>query len=115
MLCATAKGNNFQNQPTLKKYSNYRDLIQFSVEGNTTEYHKFKIADTYEEGDVIYAAATHMAKALYSEKDHSPLLLRTYLTGNEKHSAFSCRFPPETSWWSIASILKPVKLWVSLH
>jgi hypothetical protein len=37
------KGNVFKIT-NVEKHSNYRDLIQFSVEGDTSGYHEFKIA-----------------------------------------------------------------------
>jgi len=80
MLCATAKGIFFKSPNVEKKYSNYRDLIQFQLKVNTTEYHKFKIADTYEESDCgfMLQATAHGEGVIIQKRDISLFSYDTY-------------------------------------
>jgi len=61
------KGNLFTISK-IEKYSNYRDLIQFTVEGNTEKYHKFSLGQKYEEGDVVYAAGNALGEGVIFRK-----------------------------------------------
>jgi len=91
-----SKGNIFKIT-NVEKYSNYRDLIQFSVEGNTTEYHKFKIADTYEEGDVIYAAGNAHGEGVIFRKGTLTSFTYEPIDGKWKNIRFSAAASPGNS------------------
>jgi len=90
------KGNLF-NITNVQKYSNYRDLIQFSVEGDTSEHHKFELAKDYEEGDVIYAAGNALGEGVIFRKGTLTSFTYEPINGKWKNIRFSAAASPGNS------------------
>lgn len=90
------KGNIFKIS-NVQKYSNYRDLIQFSVEGDTKEYHKFEVAKSYEEGDVIYAAGNAHGEGVIFRKGTLTSFTYEPIDGKWKNIRFSAAASPGNS------------------
>lgn len=90
------KGNLF-NITNVQKYSNYRDLIQFSVEGDTTAHHKFALAQSYEEGDVIYAAGNAHGEGVIFRKGTLTSFTYEPINGKWKDIRFSAAASPGNS------------------
>ncbi len=90
------KGNIFKIT-NVEKYSNYRDLIQFSVEGNTSKYHKFNLAETYEEGDVVYAAGNALGEGVIFRKGSLTSFTYEPIDGKWKNIRYSAAASPGNS------------------
>lgn len=90
------KGNIF-NIKQVEKYSNYRDLIQFTVEGDTSQYHKFEIAEESEEGDVIYAAGNAHGEGVIFRKGTLTSFTYESINGQWKNIRFSAAASPGNS------------------
>jgi len=90
------KGNVFKIT-NVEKHSNYRDLIQFSVEGDTSGYHEFKIASAYEEGDVIYAAGNAHGEGVIFRKGTLTSFTYEPVEGKWKNIRFSAAASPGNS------------------
>ncbi|MDU0354462.1 serine protease [Paraglaciecola aquimarina] len=90
------KGNIFKIT-NVEKYSNYRDLIQFTVQGDTSKYHKFKFADEYEEGDVIYAAGNAHGEGVIFRKGILTSFTYEPIDGKWKNIRFSAAASPGNS------------------
>lgn len=91
-----SKGNIFTIKQ-VEKYSNYRDLIQFSVEQSTASYHEFTIADEYEEGDVIYAAGNALGEGVIFRKGTLTSFTYEPIDGQWKNIRFSAAASPGNS------------------
>jgi V8-like Glu-specific endopeptidase len=91
-----SKGNIFKIT-NVEKYSNYRDLIQFSVEGDTSAYHEFTIANEYEEGDVIYAAGNAHGEGVIFRKGTLTSFTYEPIDGKWKNIRFSAAASPGNS------------------
>jgi len=91
-----SKGNIFKIT-NVEKYSNYRDLIQFSVAGDTSAHHEFKIADAYEEGDVIYAAGNAHGEGVIFRKGTLTSFTYEPIDGKWKNIRFSAAASPGNS------------------
>lgn len=90
------KGNLFKITK-VEKYSNYRDLIQFSVEGNTSKYHKFTFAKAYEEGDVVYAAGNALGEGVIFRKGSLTSFTYEPINGKWKNIRYSAAASPGNS------------------
>jgi len=91
-----SKGNIFKITQ-VEKYSNYRDLIQFTVEGNTSKYHKFSIASEYEEGDVVYAAGNALGEGVIFRKGSLTSFTYEPVNGEWKDIRYSAAASPGNS------------------
>jgi len=91
-----SKGNLF-TITNVEKYSNYRDIIQFSVEESTSSYRKFEIATEYEEGDVIYAAGNAHGEGVIFRKGTLTSFTYEPIDGKWKDIRFSAAASPGNS------------------
>jgi hypothetical protein len=91
-----SKGNLFKIT-NIEKYSNYRDLIQFTVEGNTSKYHKFELAKNYEEGDVVYAAGNALGEGVIFRKGSLTSFTYEPIDGKWKNIRYSAAASPGNS------------------
>ncbi|XPF93252.1 S1 family peptidase [Colwellia sp. RE-S-Sl-9] len=91
-----SKGNIFKITK-VEKYSNYRDLIQFSVEGDTSKYHKFEFAQDYEEGDVVYAAGNALGEGVIFRKGSLTSFTYEPIDGQWKNIRYSAAASPGNS------------------
>lgn len=91
-----SKGNIFKILK-VEKYSNYRDLIQFTVEGDTSTYHKFDIANAYEEGDVVYTAGNALGEGVIFRKGTLTSFTYEPIDGKWKNIRFSAAASPGNS------------------
>jgi hypothetical protein len=90
------KGNIFKIT-NVEKYSNYRDLIQFSVEGDTSKYHKFDLAENYEEGDVVYAAGNALGEGVIFRRGSLTSFTYEPIDGKWKNIRYSAAASPGNS------------------
>lgn len=90
------KGNLFKIT-NVEKYSNYRDLIQFSVVGDTSKYHKFEFAEDYEEGDVVYAAGNALGEGVIFRKGSLTSFTYEPIDGKWKNIRYSAAASPGNS------------------
>jgi len=90
------KGNLFTISK-IEKYSNYRDLIQFTVEGNTEKYHKFSLGQKYEEGDVVYAAGNALGEGVIFRKGSLTSFTYEPINGQWKDIRYSAAASPGNS------------------
>lgn len=90
------KGNLF-TITNVEKYSNYRDLIQFTVKESTSSYHKFEIAKAYEEGDIIYAAGNAHGEGVIFRKGTLTSFTYEPIDGKWKDIRFSAAASPGNS------------------
>jgi V8-like Glu-specific endopeptidase len=81
----------------VEKYSNYRDLIQFTVEGDTSKYHKFDLAENYEEGDVVYAAGNALGEGVIFRKGSLTSFTYEPIDGKWKNIRYSAAASPGNS------------------
>lgn len=91
-----ADGNIFKIT-NVEKYSNYRDLIQFKVEGNTEKYHKFTLADNYSAGDVVYAAGNAHGEGVIFRKGSLTSFTYEPIDGKWKNIRYSAAASPGNS------------------
>ncbi len=91
-----SKGNLFKIK-NIEKYSNYRDLIQFSVEGDTQKYHKFLLGEGYEEGDVVYAAGNALGEGVIFRKGSLTSFTFEPINGQWKDIRYSAAASPGNS------------------
>jgi len=91
-----SKGNIFKIT-NVERYSNYRDLIQFSVEGDTSKYHKFSIGKNYEEGDVVYAAGNALGEGVIFRKGSLTSFTYEPINGKWKDIRYSAAASPGNS------------------
>ncbi|MCJ8318915.1 MAG: serine protease [Colwellia sp.] len=90
------KGNVFKII-NVEKYSNYRDLIQFTVEGDTSKYHKFTFGRNYEEGDVVYAAGNALGEGVIFRKGSLTSFTYEPIDGKWKDIRYSAAASPGNS------------------
>lgn len=81
----------------VEKYSNYRDLIQFTVEGDTSKYHKFEFAQSYEEGDVVYAAGNALGEGVIFRRGSLTSFTYEPIEGKWKNIRYSAAASPGNS------------------
>lgn len=91
-----SKGNLFKIK-SIEKFSNYRDLIQFSVEGDTSKYHKFSLGKDYEEGDVVYAAGNALGEGVIFRKGSLTSFTYEPINGQWKDIRYSAAASPGNS------------------
>ncbi|NQY37719.1 MAG: trypsin-like peptidase domain-containing protein [Alteromonadaceae bacterium] len=91
-----SKGNIFKIK-NVEKYSNYRDLIQFSVEGDTSKYHKFAFGKNYEEGDIVYAAGNALGEGVIFRKGSLTSFTYEPIDGKWKDIRYSAAASPGNS------------------
>ncbi len=91
-----SKGNLFKIKK-VEKFSNYRDLIQFSIEGDTSKYHKFAFSDDYEEGDVVYAAGNALGEGVIFRKGSLTSFTYEAIDGQWKNIRYSAAASPGNS------------------
>ncbi|WP_426359411.1 S1 family peptidase [Pseudocolwellia sp. HL-MZ19] len=91
-----SKGNLFKIKQ-VEKFSNYRDLIQFSIEGYTSKYHKFEFSDDYEEGDVVYAAGNALGEGVIFRKGSLTSFTYEAIDGQWKNIRYSAAASPGNS------------------
>ena len=96
MAVRDTKGNIF-NIKRVEKYSNYRDLIQFTVDGDTSAYHKFTFAEDYEEGDVVYAAGNALGQGVIFRKGSLTSFTYETVDGQWKDIRYSAAASPGNS------------------
>ena len=85
------------NITDVEKYSNYRDLIQFTVEGDTSKYHKFSLAKEYEAGDVVYAAGNAHGEGVIFRKGSLTSFTYEPFNGKWKNIRYSAAASPGNS------------------
>lgn len=90
------KGNIFEITE-VQKYSNYRDLIQFTVKGDTDNYFQFPIAEEYEEGDVVYTAGNAHGEGVIFRKGTLTSFTYERIGGKWKNIRFSAAASPGNS------------------
>lgn len=90
------KGNVFEITE-VQKYSNYRDLIQFTVKGDTGKYFQFPIADEYEEGDIVYTAGNAHGEGVIFRKGTLTSFTYERIGGKWKNIRFSAAASPGNS------------------
>jgi hypothetical protein len=90
------KGNLFKIK-NVEKFSNYRDLIQFTVEGDTSKYHQFEFAEDYEEGDVVYAAGNALGEGVIFRKGSLTSFTYEAIDGQWKNIRYSAAASPGNS------------------
>jgi len=90
------KGNLF-TITNIEKFSNYRDIIQFSVAGDTSPYHKFSLASDYEEGDVVYAAGNALGEGVIFRKGSLTSFTYEPIDGKWKDIRYSAAASPGNS------------------
>jgi len=81
----------------VEKYSNYRDLIQFTVKEQTDNYHKFTLATHYEEGDVVYAAGNALGEGVIFRKGSLTSFTYEPINGQWKDIRYSAAASPGNS------------------
>ncbi len=90
------KGNLFKIK-NIEKFSDYRDLIQFSVEGDTSKYHKFTLGNIYEEGDIVYAAGNALGEGVIFRKGVLTSFTYEPIDGKWKDIRYSAAASPGNS------------------
>ncbi|MGL1959030.1 MAG: serine protease [Colwellia sp.] len=91
-----SKGNLFKIK-NIEKYSNYRDLVQFTVEGDTSKYHKFILGSNYEEGDIVYAAGNALGEGVIFRKGSLTSFTYEPIDGQWKDIRYSAAASPGNS------------------
>ncbi|RDV27470.1 serine protease [Alteromonas aestuariivivens] len=81
----------------IEKYSDYRDLVQFKIKQDTSDYYNFAIAQNYEAGDTVYAAGNALGEGVIFRKGSLTSFTYEPVNGLWKNIRFSAAASPGNS------------------